>query len=115
MLERLTLCDPQAFSMNLYSQPFFETPRVSDLTRAAEVPQLSAVRSRSTCHVMVITRDAYKQVEAAFPLSARAVLQNLLSACEQVIPPLHLALPLHPPPQNPERGQEQGLQHTVRE
>lgn len=46
---------------------------------------MASIRSRTTCRVLVVTRDAYKQLESAFPLSARAVLQNLLSSTEQVL------------------------------
>ena len=45
---------------------------------------MAAIRSRTTCRVLVVSRDAYKQLAAAFPLSARAVLQNLLGSTEQV-------------------------------
>ena len=45
---------------------------------------MAAIRSRTTCRVLVVSRDAYRQLAAAFPLSARAVLQNLLGSTEQV-------------------------------
>ena len=47
------------------------------------MPQLPAVRTRTTCRVLIVSREEYRQVAASFPLSARAVLDNLLRDAEQ--------------------------------
>lgn len=51
-----------------------------------EVAQMEAVRTISTCRILVVTRDRFDSVAAAFPLSARAVLSSLQQHCERVRP-----------------------------
>ena len=60
---------------------------------AAEVPQLPAVRTVTTCRALIVSREAYRQIAASYPLSARAVLENLMQDCEQVcLPPCAVLL-----------------------
>lgn len=49
-----------------------------------EVPQLEGIRAGGVTRVLTIPRAAYNGVAAAFPLGARAVLDNLQVKTQQV-------------------------------
>lgn len=51
-----------------------------------EIAQLEMVRTVSVCRILVIPRIAYNSIAAAFPIGARAILTNLLSRAQEVIP-----------------------------
>lgn len=58
-----------------------------------EVPQMVGVRAVEVTRVLTITRPAYDGAAAAFPLGARAVLENLRQKANDVRPPLPVFLP----------------------
>jgi CRP-like cAMP-binding protein len=50
------------------------------------VPAMQYVRTTGLCRVLVIPRSVYNTLAADYPMSARAVLDNLQTRAEQVRP-----------------------------